>query len=222
MVDDPKNIREVNLTVESLRRELSSVIAATKDMVIGLGASVDKRFDGVDSRFKSVGGRVYWVIGLLVGGFIGGISLHVDVAKVATKLDDVAEIVKGNTSKIEALQTINTNLIAGQQRIERIVARIESKVDTQNSGISQTPFTALEINDEERQTISKFFAVEKKGGPAFQIKLGEAAPSSVPLFPIPDKLVTLVPKLAGYRYFGDYSNGTVVIVRADGLVAAVV
>ena len=159
MADEPKSFREVNLTIDALQRELVAILQAIKKEVADFKSEVGTRFDGVNDRFKGVNGRVYWVIGLLVAGFVGGISLHVDVAKVSQRVDDLAKEVIG---KIDTLQKSNSDLSSGQQRIEQIATRIEGKLPAQGGVPSPQQFTPLALDEKERATIREYITPKKR------------------------------------------------------------
>ena len=82
----------------------------------------------------------------------------------------------------------------------------------------------MTLSDGERQIIRKFFGVRmKQDASGFDAKVGEIAPSTAPLYPIPSLLYGDVPKLKDHRFFADEVTGTIILVRpVDNRVVAIV
>jgi hypothetical protein len=53
--------------------------------------------------------------------------------------------------------------------------------------------------------------------------VGDAAPETAPLYPVPSLLYKDVPKIKDHRFFADEANGTIILVRpVDNRIVAIV
>ena len=115
--------------------------------------------------------------------------------------------------------------VADQRRqLEKLAERVDKDIETQRAVTeSKLPitqpelaraFAAMNLTAEERQVIREFFGVrQKEDATRFDVKVGEIAPASAPLYPVPSLLYDQVPKLQDHRFFADEVTGTVAIVR---------
>jgi hypothetical protein len=80
------------------------------------------------------------------------------------------------------------------------------------------------LSDEESEIIRKFFGVKKKDDAVgLEAKVGELAPDTAPLYPVPSLLYEKIPKLKDHRFFADETKGTIILVRpVDNRVVAIV
>ncbi len=135
---------------------------------------------------------------------IGKFSEH------ATRLDTFGEkLDKSLTETTSALQEAAT--------------RVKSTVSTP-APASPAPFAALTLTEEERETIRKFFGVRRKrDAVGFDAKVGDLAPETAPLYPVPSLLYNGVPKIKDHRFFADEAAGTIILVRpADNRIVAII
>jgi hypothetical protein len=64
---------------------------------------------------------------------------------------------------------------------------------------------------------------KKEDASRFDAKVGEIAPDSAPLYPVPSLLYSDLPKLKDHRFFADEVTGTIILVRpVDNRVVAIV
>jgi hypothetical protein len=82
----------------------------------------------------------------------------------------------------------------------------------------------MTLSDEESEIIRKFFGVKKKDDAVgLEAKVGEVAPDTAPLYPVPSLLYEEIPKLKDHRFFADETKGTIILVRpVDNRVVAIV
>ena len=60
----------------------------------------------------------------------------------------------------------------------------------------------MTLSDEESEIIRKFFGVKKKDDAVgLEAKVGEVAPDTAPLYPVPSLLYEEIPKLKDHRFF---------------------
>jgi ABC-type transporter Mla subunit MlaD len=147
-------------------------------------------------------------------------KLDKNLAETARAIQGVAEQ-KAQLGRLD--EKLEKNLVETERVVQEGVIRIESKSPT--STPEQAPaFTAMTLSDGERQIIRKFFGVRmKQDASGFDAKVGEIAPSTAPLYPIPSLLYGDVPKLKDHRFFADEVTGTIILVRpVDNRVVAIV
>jgi hypothetical protein len=128
------------------------------------------------------------------------------------------------TARLDALgEKLDKNLADTMRAIQESGSRVESAVSTVAS-TRTAPFAAMTLSGEEREIIRKFFGVRKKSDAvAFEARVGEIAPGTAPLYPVPSLLYDHVPKIKDHRFFADEAEGTIVIVRPeDNRVVAVI
>ena len=64
---------------------------------------------------------------------------------------------------------------------------------------------------------------KKQDASSYDAKVGEIAPDTAPLYPVPSLLFKVVPKLKDHRFFADEISGTIIIIRPlDNRVVAIV
>jgi hypothetical protein len=81
----------------------------------------------------------------------------------------------------------------------------------------------MALDDKDRAFIRQNIEARKTGVGPPSAKLGEPAPAWATLVPIPDRIASAIPRLKGYRYYVDTSNGTINIVSpSDNRLAAIV
>lgn len=85
-------------------------------------------------------------------------------------------------------------------------------------------FVAVTLSEGEREIIRKFFGVRRKlDAIGYEAKVGDTAPETAPLYPVPSLLYKDVPKIKDHRFFADEANGTIILVRpVDNRIVAIV
>ena len=147
-------------------------------------------------------------------------KLDKNLAETARAIQGVAEQ-KAQLGGLD--EKLEKNLVETERLVQEGVIRIETKSPT--STPERAPaFAAMTLSDGERQIIRKFFGVRmKQDASGFDAKVGEIAPSTAPLYPIPSLLYGDVPKLKDHRFFADEVTGTIILVRpVDNRVVAIV
>jgi hypothetical protein len=153
------------------------------------------------------------------------------VGKLNEKLDknlgETARAIQGVADQRAHLnrlaEKLDENLAKTERAVQEAVVRIESKLPITRP--EPTPsFAPMTLSDEEREIIRKFFEVRKKqDANRFDTKVGEIAPDTAPLYPVPSLLYNDVPKLKDHRFFADEGAGTIILVRPlDNRVVAIV
>ena len=153
------------------------------------------------------------------------------VGKLNEKLDknlgETARAIQGVADQRAHLnrlaEKLDENLAKTERAVQEAVVRIESKLPITRP--EPTPsFAPMTLSDEEREIIRKFFEVRKKqDAKRFDTKVGEIAPDTAPLYPVPSLLYDDVPKLKDHRFFADEGAGTIILVRPlDNRVVAIV
>ncbi len=90
---------------------------------------------------------------------------------------------------------IDKNLAELRRAIREAAIRTELTVST-TTPERTSPFVAMTLSDEEREIIRKFFGVKKKDDAVgLEAKVGEIAPETAPLYPVPSLLYEEIPKL---------------------------
>ena len=119
-------------------------------------------------------------------------------------------------------EKFNENLADTKRTVEEAIVRVERK-STSTPEIAKS-FESMTLSDEERQIIRDFFGVRKKqDASSYDAKVGETAPDTAPLYPVPSLLFNNVPKLKDHRFFADEISGTIIIIRPlDNRVVAIV
>jgi hypothetical protein len=185
----------------------------------GIGLRLDRRFAGVNSR-------IYVAVGLLitvlsVGGYALWSEFHglkADLARARGDTDMIKEQAADQKARLARLdEKIDKNLAEIMRAIREAAIRTEPTVST------TTP-VAMTFSDEEREIIRKFFGVKKKDDAVgLEAKVGEVAPETAPLYPVPSLLYEEIPKLKDHRFFADETKGTIILVRpVDNRVVAIV
>jgi hypothetical protein len=120
------------------------------------------------------------------------------------------------TARLDALgEKLDKNLADTKRAIQESGSRVESAVSTV-APTRTAPFVAMTLSAEERETIRKFFGVRKKSDAVgFESKVGEIAPGTAPLYPVPSLLYDQVPKIKDHRFFADEAEGTIILVRPE-------
>jgi hypothetical protein len=147
-------------------------------------------------------------------------KLDKNLAETARAIQGVADQ-RAQLGRLE--EKLDKNLAETERAVQEAVIRIESKLPaTTQEGAPA--FAAMTLSDEERQIIRKFFGVRKKQDASrFNVKVGEIAPDTAPLYPVPSVLYSEVPKLKDHRFFADEVTGTIILVRpVDNRVVAIV
>jgi hypothetical protein len=119
-------------------------------------------------------------------------------------------------------EKLNENLTETKRTVEEAIVRVAPK-STSSPETAQS-FESMTLSDEERQIIRNFFGVRKKqDASSYDAKVGEIAPDTAPLYPVPSLLYNDVPKLKDHRFFADEISGTIIIIRPlDNRVVAIV
>jgi ABC-type transporter Mla subunit MlaD len=134
--------------------------------------------------------------------------------------------VADQTARLQSLvEKLDKNLAEATRALQEAAVRIESKESAATPTPEAAPtFVAMTLSDGEREIIRKFFGVRKKNDAiGFDAKVGEIAPATAPLYPVPSLLYYDVPKLRDHRFFADETSGTIIIVRpSDNRVVAIV
>ena len=147
--------------------------------------------------------------------------------KLDKNLAETARAIQGVADQRAQLgrlkEKLDKNLAETERAVQEAVIRIESKLPTTTQE-GAPAFAAMTLSDEERQIIRKFFGVRKKQDASrFNVKVGEIAPDTAPLYPVPSVLYSEVPKLKDHRFFADEVTGTIILVRpVDNRVVAIV
>jgi hypothetical protein len=117
---------------------------------------------------------------------------------------------------------LDENLAETKRAVEETIVRAEPKL-TSAPALARS-FTSMALSDEERQKIRSFFGVRKKeDASSYDAKIGEIAPDTAPLYPVPSLLYNDVPPLKGHRFFADEVSSTIIIIRPlDNRVVAIV
>jgi hypothetical protein len=147
-------------------------------------------------------------------------KLDKNLAETARAIQGVADQ-RAQLGRLE--EKLDKNLAETERAVQEAVIRIESKLPTTTQE-GAPAFAAMTLSDEERQIIRKFFGVRKKQDASrFNGKVGEIAPDTAPLYPVPSVLYSEVPKLKDHRFFADEVTGTIILVRpVDNRVVAIV
>jgi hypothetical protein len=119
-------------------------------------------------------------------------------------------------------EKLDKNLAETKRTVEEAIVRVEPKW-TSTPETAQS-FESMTLSDDERQIIRDFFGVRKKqDASSYDAKVGEIAPDTAPLYPVPSLLFKVVPKLKDHRFFADETSGTIIITRPlDNRVVAIV
>jgi hypothetical protein len=128
------------------------------------------------------------------------------------------------TTRLDALgEKLDKNLADTKRAIQESGSRVESAVST-IAPTRTAPFVAMALSAEERDIIRKFFGVRRKSDVVgFEARVGEIAPGTAPLYPVPSLLYDDVPKIKDHRFFADEAEGTIVLVRPeDNRIVAVI
>ena len=193
----------------------------------GFKSSVDVQFAGVDKQIsllvKMVVG-VYVLLGAIVGG---GFLLRSDLGDIKAKVaEEGAEItglrrdVTALQSRISALDKNTSDLAAAQSQMLAIQGQINNSLIQINSKLPPVPATQLlALGPDEEQIIRDFFGMAK--GPASEPPKYRIGDSITGTTTMPDSLVLKLPKLKGFTYAKDPSNGSVLIAD-NGRVVAII
>lgn len=237
MVEEPSSLPGLNLA-DALQR--------------GIGLRLDRRFAGVNRRIYIVGllitvllvgGYALWSQFHDLKADLARARGNTDViqqqaadqkarlARLDEKVDkNLAEIVRAiravadQTARLGKLEEkLDKNLAETTRAIREAAVRTEPTVST-TTPERASPFVAMTLSDEEREIIRQFFGVKKKhDATGFDAKVGDIAPETAPLYPVPSLLYKDVPKLKDHRFFADEANGTIVLVGpVDNRVVAIV
>jgi hypothetical protein len=137
----------------------------------------------------------------------------------------VREIADQTARLLSLVEKLDKNLAETTRALQDAALRIESsKESAATPPETASTFVAIALSDGEREIIRKFFGVRKKDDAiGFDAKVGEIAPATAPLYPVPSLLYYDVPKLRDHRFFADETSGTIIIVRpSDNRVVAIV
>jgi hypothetical protein len=136
----------------------------------------------------------------------------------------VREIADQTARLLSLVEKLDKNLAETTRALQEAALRIESSKESAATPETASTFVAMTLSDGEREIIRKFFGVRKKDDAiGFDAKVGEIAPATAPLYPVPSLLYYDVPKLRDHRFFADETSGTIIIVRpSDNRVVAIV
>jgi hypothetical protein len=129
------------------------------------------------------------------------------------------------TARLHSLvEKLDKNLAETTRALQEAALRIESSKESAAPPETASTFVAMTLSDGEREIIRKFFGVRKKDDAVgFDAKVGEIAPATAPLYPVPSLLYNDLPKLKDHRFFADETSGTIIIVRpSDNRVVATI
>jgi hypothetical protein len=129
------------------------------------------------------------------------------------------------TARLQSLvEKLDKNLAEATRALQEAAPRIESSKELAAPPETASTFVAMTLSDGEREIIRKFFGVRKKDDAVgFDAKVGEIAPATAPLYPVPSLLYNDLPKLKDHRFFADETSGTIIIVRpSDNRVVATI
>jgi hypothetical protein len=120
-------------------------------------------------------------------------------------------------------EKLDKNLTETMRSLQEAATRVKSAESTPALG-GLTRFGAMTLSEGEREIIRKFFGVRRKlDAVRFEAKVGDIAPETAPLYPVPSLLYKDVPKIKDHRFFADEANGTIILVRpADNRIVAIV
>jgi hypothetical protein len=149
-----------------------------------------------------------------------------EATRPVRELADQTARLQSLVEKLDRNVTETTRAIqegAATRAVQEAGVRIESKESAVTSETAST-FVAMTLSDGEREIIRKFFGVRKKDDAiGFDAKVGEIAPATAPLYPVPSLLYYDVPKLRDHRFFADETSGTIIIARpSDNRVVAII
>ncbi len=210
MAEEPSSVPGLNLA-DALQR--------------GIGLRLDRRLAGVNRRIYVAVGLLITV--LLVGGYALWSEFHglkADIARARGDTDVIKEQAADQKARLARLdEKVDKNLAEIMRAIREAAIRTESTVST-TTPERASPFVEMTLSDEEREIIRQFFGVKKKhDATGFEAKVGDIAPETAPLYPVPSLLYKDVPKLKDHRFFADEANGTIVLVGpANNRVVAIV
>jgi hypothetical protein len=219
---DPKNVREVNIAM-----------------------------DGFTAMVRDQIGRkyFYWVLGLLLIGLGGGITILKQVGDVQIEAQKQGgelrteiqrQIGDLRTEQQKQVGDVKTDVALGNQtmgRIEKIVGdlqttqtqaqatltRMEALLQARSNPSDRLPFAVMLLDENEKQLIFKFITVKAVPGATPGVKVGDVISDPTLLKSVPDDLATAVPRLKGARFLIDENSGSILIVAAgDNRVVAVV
>jgi len=136
----------------------------------------------------------------------------------------VREISDQTARLLGLVEKLDKNLAESTRALQEAELRIESSKESVAPPETASTFVAMTLSDGEREIIRKFFGVRKKDDAVgFDAKVGEIAPATAPLYPIPSLLYNDLPKLKDHRFFADETSGTIIIVRpSDNRVVATI
>ena len=134
------------------------------------------------------------------------------------------EIADQTARLLSLVEKLDKNLAETTRALQEAALRIESSKETAAPAETASTFVAMTLSDGEREIIRKFFGVRKKDDAVgFDAKVGEIAPATAPLYPVPSLLYNELPKLKDHRFFADETSGTIIIVRpSDNRVVATI
>jgi hypothetical protein len=147
--------------------------------------------------------------------------------KLDKNLADTTRAIRASADQTGRLDTLgeklDKNLADTMRAIQESGSRVESAVSTV-APARTAPFVAMTLSGEEREIIRKFFGVRRKSDAVgFEAKVGEIAPGTAPLYPVPSLLYDHVPKIKDHRFFADEAEGTIILVRPeDNRIVAVI
>jgi hypothetical protein len=147
--------------------------------------------------------------------------------KLDKNLADTTRAIRASSDQTGRLDTLGEKLDKNLADTMRAIQESGSRVEAAVSTVAPTrtaPFVAMTLSSDEREAIRKFFGVRKKSDAvAFEARVGEIAPGTAPLYPVPSLLYDHVPKIKDHRFFADEAEGTIVLVRPeDNRVVAVI
>ena len=149
-----------------------------------------------------------------------GEKLDKNLAETTRAVRELAE----QTTRLDAFgEKLDKNLTESMRSLQEAATRVKS---TESIPLPGAPprFVAMTLSEGERETIRKFFGVRRKlDAIGYEAKLGDTAPETAPLYPVPSLLYKDVPKIKDHRFFADEANGTIILVRpTDNRIVAIV
>jgi hypothetical protein len=192
-------------------------------------SSVDKQFENVN---RQIARSDYYIFGLygLIGAVIGGGFLlrsdlgdiKAQVVKSGAEIEGLRRDMTTVQGRIGAIETNTSQIVSGQNQMVAIQRQMAVNLEQINSKISAAPTPQLlALSPDEEQTIREFFGLNK-GQPSPEkpkYGFGEIISDAKPL---PNDLVTKLPKLKGFKYTFDPSNNSALIVGADDRIVAII
>ena len=149
-----------------------------------------------------------------------GEKLDKNLAETTRAIRELAD----QATRLDAFgEKLDKNLTETVRSLQEAATRVKSTEPTPTPG-GPPRFVAMALSEGEREIIRKFFGVRRKlDAIGFDAKVGDIAPETAPLYPVPGLLYKDVPKIKDHRFFADEASGTIILVRpTDNRIVAIV